>query len=146
LDSGTAEKITTFSNSRYILASTRDDQTFFFAGNAWLLGVNEPPVVRWDRTTKSETIVEPSSNDRRLLAVSPDGRWITRTLNGEVSIRPVSGSDWKFVASGVTTKIPAFVMPDAKWVLYQTVDPAGRPGLFRVSIAGGNPERVGDLP
>jgi hypothetical protein len=69
-ESGAVEEIATFSGSRYLLASPHDDQTFFFSGNAWLLGVNEPPVVRWDQTTKLETIVEPSSEDRRLLSVS----------------------------------------------------------------------------
>jgi hypothetical protein len=43
-------------------------------------------------------------------------------------------------------KLPAFVMPDSKWVLYQTVGSTGRPGLVRVPIAGGTPERLGDLP
>jgi len=145
VESGAVEEIATFSGSRYLLASTHDDQTFFFSCSAWLLGVNEPPIVRWDRTTTLETTVEPSSEDRRLLSVSPDGRWIARVLNGEVSIRPVNG-DWKFLASGVTIKIPAFVMPDSKWVLYQTVDSTGRPGVFRVPAAGGSPERLGDLP
>jgi hypothetical protein len=37
-------------------------------------------------------------------------------------------------------------MPDAKWVLYQTVDSAGRLGLFRVPTTGGSSERLGDLP
>jgi Tol biopolymer transport system component len=37
-------------------------------------------------------------------------------------------------------------MPDGKWVLYQTVESAGRPGLFRVPTAGGSSERLGDLP
>jgi len=144
--SGAVEKIGTFSGSRYLLAGTRDDQTFFFSGNAWQLGVHESPVLRWDRTTKQETIVEPSSEDRRLLSISPDGRWIARLLDGEVSIRPVNGGGWKSLASGVTIKVPPFVMPDAKWVLFQTVDSAGRPGLFRVPIAGGSSERLGDLP
>jgi Tol biopolymer transport system component len=146
VESGAVEEIATFTGSRYLLASTHDDQTFFFSGNAWLLGVNEPPVVRWDRTTKLETTVEPSSDDRRLLSVSPDGRWIVKLLNGEASIRPVNGSDWKFLASDVTIKIPPFVMPDSKWVLYQTADSTGRPGLFRLPIAGGSSERLGDLP
>lgn len=144
--SGTVEEIATLSGSRYLLASTHDEQTFFFSGNAWLLGVNEPPVVRWDRATKLETVVEPSAEDRRLVSVSPDGRWIARILNGEVSIRPINGGDWKPLVWGVTMRIPPFVMLDTKWVLYQTVDSTGKPGLFRVPTAGGSPERLSDLP
>ncbi len=143
---GAVEKIATFSGSRFLLGAARDDQTFYFSGNAWLLGVYEPPVVRWDRATKQETVVEASSEDRRQLSVSPDGHWIARNLDGVVSIRPVNGSDWKSLASGVTIKTAPFIMPDGKWVLYQTVDSAGRPGLFRVPTAGGSSERLGDLP
>lgn len=146
VESGAVEKIATFSDSRFLLGVAQDDQTFFFSGNAWLLGVYDPPAMRWDRATQKETIVEPSSEDRRLLSVSPDGHWIARILNGVVSIRPVNGGDWKSLASGVTINVPPFVMPDGKWVLYQTVDSAGRPGLFRVPIAGGSSERLGDLP
>jgi Tol biopolymer transport system component len=146
IESGVAENIATFSGSRYLLAATRDDQTFFFSGNAWLPGVNEPPVVRWDRTIRQDTPVDPSSGDGQLLSISPDGHWVARLLDGAVSIRPMDGGDWKLLASGVTIKVPPFVMPDAKWVLYQTVDSTGRPGLFRVSIAGANSERLGDLP
>jgi Tol biopolymer transport system component len=146
VESGVVEKIATFAGSRYLLATAGDDQTFYFSGNAWLLGVYEPPVVRWDRTTQQETTVEPPSEDRRLLSVSPDGNWITRLLDGVVSIRPVNGGDWKVLASGVTVKVPPFVMPDGKWVLYQTVDSSNRPGMFRVPITGGDSERLGDLP
>ena len=146
IESGAIEKIATFSDSRFLLGVGQDDQAFIFSGNAWLLGVYEPPAVRWDRATRQETIVEPSSEDRRLISVSPDGRWIAKILDGVVSIRPVNGSDWKSLASGVTIKVPPFVMPDGKWVLYETVDSAGRPGLFRVPTAGGSSERLGDLP
>jgi Tol biopolymer transport system component len=146
IESGAVEKIATLSGSRYLLSTARDDQTFFFSGSAWLLGVYEPPIVRWDRTTKQESTVEPPSEDRRLLSVSPDGQWITRLLDGVVSIRPVNGGDWKTLASGLTFKSPPFVMPDGKWVLYQTADSSGRPGVFRVPITGGSSERLGDIP
>ena len=36
--------------------------------------------------------------------------------------------------------------PDGNWVLYRDVDSAGEWGLFRVSTAGGQPERLGDFP
>jgi Tol biopolymer transport system component len=146
VESGAVEKIATFADSRFLLGVAHDDQTFIFSGNAWLLGVYEPPAVRWDRATQKETILEPSSEDRRLLSVSPDGHLIARILDGVVSIRPANGSDWKSLATGVTIKVPPFVMPDGKWVLYETVDSAGRPGLFRVPTAGGSSERLGDLP
>ena len=40
---------------------------------------------------------------------------------------------------------PAFT-PDSKWIVYPATDPAGNRSLFRISPAGGQPERVGDLP
>lgn len=146
VESGAAEKIATFAGSRFLLSVARDDQSFFFSGSAWLLGVYEPPVIRWDRATQQETTLEPPSDDRRLVSVSADGHWIARLLDGVVSIRSSNSNDWKALASGVTVKAPPLVMPDGKWVLYQTVDSTGRPGLFRVPISGGNSERLGDLP
>ena len=58
----------------------------------------------------------------------------------------MAGGNWKPLISGVVLRDPPFIMPDGMWVLYQNVDTTGKPGLFRVSIAGGSPERLGDLP
>jgi hypothetical protein len=146
VESGAVETLATFPGSRFLLAVTRDDQTFYFSGKAWLLGIFDPPITRWDRATQQETNVEPAAEDRRQLTVSPDGRFVARILDGVISIRPVAGGDWKPLASGVTLRIPPFVMPDGKWVLYQNFDATGKPGLFRVSTAGGTPERLGDFP
>ncbi len=146
VESGAVEKLATFAGSRFLLAATRDDRTFYFSGNAWLLGIFDPPIMRWDRATQQETIVEPPSEDRRQLSISPDGRFLARMLDGTVSIRTNPGGDWKSLVSGVALGVPPFVMPDGKWGLYQNVDSTGKPGLFRVPIAGGSPERLGDLP
>jgi len=146
IDSGAVERIATLPGSRFLLAASPDDQTFFFSGNAWLIGANEPPLLRWDRATGKETTIEPAGEDRRLISVSADGRWIARLLDGTLSIRPVAGGDWKPLASGITIKIPPVFLPDGRWLLYQTVDSAGRGGVFRVPVAGGNSERLGDLP
>jgi Tol biopolymer transport system component len=146
VESGAVEKIATFVGSRFLLSVARDDQSFFLSGNAWLLGVYEPPILRWDRTTQQETTVEPASEDQRLLSVSPDGHLIARLLDGVISVRQVNSGNWKVLASGVPVILPPLVTPDGKWVLYQMVDSSGRPALFRVPTAGGNSERLGDLP
>jgi Tol biopolymer transport system component len=146
VDSGAVERIATLPGSRFLLATSRDGQTFFFSGNAWLLGANEPPLFRWDRATGQETTMEPASQDQRLISVSADGQWIARLLDGTVSIRPSAGGDWKPLASGVTIKLPPVFLPDGRWLLYQTVDSTGRGGVFRVPLTGGNSERLGDLP
>jgi len=36
--------------------------------------------------------------------------------------------------------------PDGKWLLYYDEDGGGRKSLFRVALAGGPPERLGDFP
>jgi Tol biopolymer transport system component len=146
VESGAVENLATFRGSRFLLAATRDDETFYFSDNAWLLGVYDPAITRWDRATQQEMIVEPTGEERRQLSVSSDGRFVAMMLDGVVSIRPIAGGDWKPLASGVTLRIPPFIMPDGKWVLYQTADATGKLGLFRVSTAGGTPERLGDLP
>ena len=146
VESGTVENVATLAGSRFLLAATRDDQTFYFSGRAWLLGIYDPPITRWDRATQQETVVEPAAEDRRQLSISPDGHFVARMLDGVVSIRPIAGGDWKPLAAGVALRIPPFFMPDGKWVLYQNVDATGKPGLFRVSTAGGTPERLGDPP
>jgi Tol biopolymer transport system component len=146
VDSGAVEKITTLAGSRFLLSVSRDDQAFFFSGNAWLLGTYEPPILRWDRTTQQESTIEPASEDQRLISVSPDGRLIVRLLDGVISIRPINSGNWKVLASGVPVILPPLVMSDGKWVLYEMVDSTGRPALFRVSTTGGNSERLGDLP
>jgi TolB protein len=38
------------------------------------------------------------------------------------------------------------VTPDGAWVVYMASDPAGKRSLFRVSTAGGTPQRLGDPP
>jgi Tol biopolymer transport system component len=146
VDSGVVEKIATISGSRLLLSVARGDQSFILSGNASQLGVFEPPILQFDRATQQETTIEPPSEDRRLASVSSDGHFIARLLDGTVSIRTVASANWKALAFDVTANVPPFVSPDGKWVLYQTVNSAGQPGLFRVPADGGKPERVGDLP
>jgi Tol biopolymer transport system component len=67
-------------------------------------------------------------------------------LGGVVSIRPVSGGDWKPLVSDVKPRLIPYVMPDGNWVLYQLVEPSGKFGLYRVRIEGGIPQRLGDSP
>ena len=59
-------------------------------------------------------------------------------------VRPLSGGDWKSLASGRSW--PYAGNPDGKWVFYQNTDAAGKHGFFRVAIEGGQPQRLGDFP
>ena len=69
---------------------------------------------------------------------------MARRNKGTIEIRPTPGGDWKPLISLGPTEM-AFT-PDGNWVLYHGADAAGKPSLFRVSTAGGQPERVGDFP
>jgi hypothetical protein len=39
---------------------------------------------------------------------------------------------------------PVRITPDSKSVVYQDKDDDGKDGLYRISVAGGSPERLGD--
>lgn len=75
---------------------------------------------------------------------APDVHWIGRRNKDTTEIRPMSGGEWKPLVSASPTHI-AFT-PDGNWLLYHDVDAAGNDSLFRVSTAGGRPERIGPFP
>ena len=59
-------------------------------------------------------------------------------------MRPLSGGDWKSLASGNCW--PYATTPDGNWVLYRNIDAAGKHSLFRVPTGGGQPQRLGEFP
>jgi hypothetical protein len=96
---------------------------------------------RRDIDTQQSTLVDRIPGAGRPF---PDERWLARRDKDKIEIRPMAGGDWKpLVSVGETHMV---FTPDGKWVLYHDVDSAGKHGLFRVSTAGGQPERMGDFP
>ena len=69
-------------------------------------------------------------------------------------IRPTSGDndDVKLLVqtrmqlSAVIWLAPIRFTPDSKWIIYHDKDADGKDGLYRVSVSGGPPERLGDYP
>ena len=48
--------------------------------------------------------------------------------------------------SAVIFLAPIRFTPDSKWIVYHDKDADGKDGLYRVSVSGGPPERLGDYP
>jgi hypothetical protein len=131
-----------------VLFSSRDDRAIYMW--RWLSPQAPHPVpelIRWDIGTREVTVVDripgPITGGD-WLGPAPDEHWIAKWEKGKIEIRPTPGGDWKPLISLETTQT-AFT-PDGNWLLYHDVDAAGKQSLFRVSTAGGQPERIGDFP
>jgi hypothetical protein len=110
-----------------------DDRTIY-------LGNGHGTLIRWDAVTQQSTPVDRLPGPRP----DPGEHWLARRDKDQIEIRPTAGGDWKPLISIGETQMG--FTPDGKWVLYHDVDAAGKHALFRVSTAGGQPERVGDFP
>jgi Tol biopolymer transport system component len=146
IDSGRVEPLAAekWNNGGAFFAS-RDDRAIYM----WrtLSQQPVPELIRWDIGTREATVVDriPGPyNGGDSLGPDPDEHWISRRNKEKLEIRPMSGGDWKPLISLGTTQ--AAFTPDGNWLLYHDVDAAGKQSLFRVSTAGGQPERIGDFP
>jgi Tol biopolymer transport system component len=122
-----------------------DGKTFYFVD----LGDKNFQVTRWDLETQQETLVVPGPQSGPSVELpSFDGRFLLRTVYGDsLSVRPMSGGDWKTLVTGVNGLFSTTdTTHDGNWAFYSGNDSEGKPGLFRISTAGGIPQRVGDLP
>jgi Tol biopolymer transport system component len=144
VESGAVEQIATFSEPRYLVRCGWDDGTFYFSTNGWRWGSLDPPTIEWNRSTGRETVIARDRDDFQM--PSPDGRSTVGLRDGILSVRPSSGGDWMPLVSGITAEFPVFATPDGEWVLYQDHDVGWKISLFRVPIAGGKPQRMGDPP
>jgi WD40-like Beta Propeller Repeat len=146
IDSGRLEPLASeaWSNGGAFFSS-RDDRAIYM----WrtLMEQPVPELIRWDIGTRETTVVDriPGPyNGGDSLGPDPDEHWTSRREKGTLEIRPMSGGDWKPLISLGTTQ--ASFTPDGNWLLYHDADAAGKQSLFRVSTAGGQPERIGDFP
>jgi len=110
--------------------------------------IREPngELIRWDIATGQATSVDRLTgfSTQGTVIPSPTDRWLARRNREVIEIRPAAGGAWKPLISLPATHM-AFT-PDGKWLLFHAVDAAGSHSLFRVSTAGGQPERIGDFP
>jgi len=142
-DSGRVERLHTLPGSPLFgPLSSRDDQALYmFRGDF----VKEGELLRWEIATQRETVLERFPAGAYGL-VSLDERWVVEVdEHRNLKIRPTAGGDWKPLLSDPHAG-HFNVTPDGNWLLYHTVDSAGKHGLYRVATAGGEPERLGDFP
>jgi hypothetical protein len=143
VDSGQVERLHTLPGSPLFgpLSSRDDEALYMFRGDY----VREGELLRWEIATQRETVLEripPGAWGW----VSPDERWVVEVdRHRYLKIRPTAGGDWKPLLSD--SHAGHFnLTPDGNWLIYHTVDSAGKHGLYRVATAGGQPERLGDFP
>ena len=122
---------------------SRDDRALYMFRSKF--SGEEGELLRWEIATQRETILE-RMPPGAWGWVSQDERWVVEVdEHRNLKIRPTSGGDWKPLLSD--SHAGHFnLTPDGNWVLYHSVDSAGKQSLFRVATAGGQPERLGDFP
>jgi hypothetical protein len=109
-------------------------------------------LLRWDVAPHKESVAAQADVDAAIILPSSDEQWLIRHSYHSLDIRPMSGGEWKTLVStnrnieNTDMPRPAAFTPDGKWLLYADADAAGGPTLFRVPLAGGQPERLGDFP
>jgi WD40-like Beta Propeller Repeat len=142
---GTVEKIASLKGSKAINHYPDDGRTFYLCD---LADDTLNGITRWDLDTQQETVVVPGPVDGKIGENSSfDGRWLLRSDEDSLSVKPVSGGDWKTLVSGVKGLwTDEETTHDGNWVFYQAYDSADKPALFRVATTGGSPELVGGLP
>lgn len=146
VDSGEVKRLKTFHERpgivTFLIEAGPDDNSLEFM-KLDLSADFGGPLVRYDLATENETVI---SSDAGLRWPSLDGKWVVGMNEGALSVKPVTGGDWKPLASPKTGGWPFTTTRDGSAVLYMDIDPAGKRALYRVSMSGGAPERVGEAP
>jgi Tol biopolymer transport system component len=142
-DSGEIARLHTFSGKGiWIDYPSHDNQSLYIVRGPENAGGQ---MVRWDIASQQETLID-QYPDKEWGEMSSDERWLIRTANKSIEIRPMAGGDWKpLVSPGIFTGHVDFTA-DGQWFLYHATDSNGKPILSRVASAGGQPERLGDFP
>jgi len=141
-DSGEIDRLHSFSDSIWIDYLSHDDKSLYIVKGGIDAGGQ---MVRWEVASHQETVLEqfpPQSWGE----MSSDERWLIRATAKNLDIRPLSGGDWKPLVSRLTQSGHVDFTSDGQWVLYHDADSTGKPAVFRVATAGGQPERVGEFP
>jgi Tol biopolymer transport system component len=175
-DTGVMRDVGSFNGRRFLGRLSPDDRTLISIDMRRGPGSSSRPVAyRWDIGTSTESETPFTAVEDFNISESPDGRWIYRArVSGnrkEYQIRSAGGSDadWRqlmyvnrpdeappsvkpLIAAAPPSArpfigaVPIQYTPDSKWILYHDRDANGRDALFRVSMGGGEPQRLGDYP
>lgn len=150
---GHADRVGVLSGLLSFVRVSSDDRTLTLRRN----GPDQYQEIDWD-IVSGEQVSRPP-----LITRSDDGRWIasvdvTDDRRIAIAVRSASGSNGegfvvrsKLVADplrlAVSQPFPVAVFtPDSTGVLFRDLDEQGTPGLYRVAVAGGRPQRLGDFP
>jgi Tol biopolymer transport system component len=147
-ESGQTERLASFPWRGWIPfpQPTHDDQAVYLLKTS-PKKTEDRPIARWDLATRQETVVSAGPPDGGFDWPSRDDRWLVRVSHQELSVRPLSGGDWKPLASLTTGPGGHFTTPpDGNWLVYHSTDPAGKHVLFRVPTSGGQPQSLGSFP
>jgi WD40 repeat protein len=142
-ESGAVEHITDFPETRYLVRSGWDDETFYLNANGFRWRWNNPPIFQWNRATGQETVI---AKEGFYQMPTVDGSSVVGLRDGTLLARPATGGDWVQLASGIGINLPVFPTPDGKFLIYQDRIAPRKMCLFRVPIAGGEPQRMGEPP
>jgi hypothetical protein len=147
VDAREVERLHTFPSS-WILVDrpSRDDRSLYLLRHPNdQAGGGE--ILRWEIAKQRETVLEQLA-PTAFGSVSSDERWLTRLdMQKQIlELRPTSGGNWETLVNKILPTGQFATAPDGNWLIYHYVDSAGKHGLFRVPTAGGQPERLGDLP
>jgi Tol biopolymer transport system component len=114
---------------------SRDDVAIYFSSSKLGLVRWEPGAPTWTTVAEGPDFTTPS----------PDERWVIRSENGRIEIRPMAGGDWRALAPD-TREARDVLTADGNWLVYTGLEATGKTGLFRVATSGGEPRRLGELP
>jgi WD40 repeat protein len=150
LDSGRVDKAGTLEGVRIPMGTFQEDRvlrTFGLVGSTRIGGSD------WEIGTDRETSLGPATSQ------SDDGRWsfllpVSREGFYQIAIREISNSDSATKILAQTRMQPPGLLlpaafrfsPDSKWIVYHDKSADGKDGLYRVSVSGGEPLRLGDYP
>jgi len=147
LDSGRVEQLGSIagypSGTGTIYFASDDDRAIYLQRGTEL--------IRWEFGAEQATTVEqmPGMEDGKVGVPFPDTHWIGRSVNGVIEIRPFAGGDWKPITNANHSYMPVrprtVFTPDGKWLLYFEPGVSGKETVFRISTAGGKPEKIGDF-
>jgi hypothetical protein len=145
VDSGEVERLASLGN-RAINQPGHDDKSVYlmkdFLGGSYEL-------TRWDIAARQETHLATAADKHPRDGYFPslDDQWLIRSEAQTFWVRPMSGGDWRslvtlrenFIWLSTTT-------PDGSWLLYLSAEKTGKRNLFRVPIAGGPSQPLGEVP
>jgi Tol biopolymer transport system component len=146
-ESGQTERLASFPWRGWIMIAkpSHDDQAIYLVKNR--PKTEGGPIARWELTTRQETVVSAEPPERGFDWPSLDDRRLVRAVPQSVSVRPISGGEWKPLASlGSGPGGHVTTTPDGNWLLYHSTDSPGKHILFRIPILGGQPQSVGSFP